>query len=84
MPKYEDGSGSRLEYVNAKFARALEIELNQRNEDTKNLMREARFWCDLAKRLAENGGGLGKYDALKYSDAIEEYKRSAQPSNEKS
>jgi hypothetical protein len=34
-------------------------------------------WRDIAKRLAENGGGLGRYSADKYLDSIDEYKRIA-------
>ena len=38
---------------------------------------DVRYWRDIARRLAENGGGLKRYDSLEYADAIEEYKRSA-------
>ena len=41
------------------------------------LICDVRYWRDIARRLAENGGGLKRYDSLEYADAIEEYKRSA-------
>ena len=43
----------------------------------EKLERELNQWRDIATRLAENGGGLRRYDALKYSAAIDEYKRMA-------
>ena len=51
---------------------------------SEKLERELNQWRDIATRLAENGGGLRRYDALKYSAAIEEYKRMAAMPNEKS
>ena len=58
------------DHVCATDAREIELALNQ--------------WRDIAKRLAENGGGLVRYDAGKYLDAIDEYKRMAAMPNEKS
>ena len=58
------------------------------NEDAEktriNLINEMTQWREIANLLAENGGGLGRYDALKYSDAIDKYKRMAAMPNEKS
>jgi len=42
MPKYLDGSGNRLEYVHADFARQLERELNK----AKELMKTAAIWIE--------------------------------------
>ena len=78
-------------YVRASHARELERELivksanyalahsNLGREVTKcgQLICDVRYWRDIARRLAENGGGLKRYDSLKYADAIAEYKRSA-------
>jgi len=51
------------------------------NEDAEQarikLINEMTQWREIANLLAENGGGLGRYDALKYSDAIDKYKRMA-------
>ena len=51
------------------------------NEDSEksriNLINEMTQWREIANLLAENGGGLGRYDALKYADAIDKYKRMA-------
>ena len=51
------------DHVCASDAREIELALNK--------------WRDIAKRLAETGGGLGMYFALQYSAAIDEYKRMA-------
>ena len=78
-------------YVRASHARELERELivksanyalahsNLGREVTKcgQLTCDVRYWRDIARRLAENGGGLKRYDSLKYADTIAEYKRSA-------
>ena len=42
---------------------------------------EAKMWREIATELAENGGGLGRYSAGKYLDAIEKYKRAAATPN---
>ena len=67
-----------------KYARQLERELSEANRQSNMLQRylneaaQARNeWRDIAKRLAETGGGLGVYSALQYSAAIDEYKRMA-------
>lgn len=64
-PKTEGGPVSPDPYAmpvcgKCLHARELEVELNH--------------WRAIARALAENGGGLGRYDAIKYSEAIEQYK----------
>lgn len=39
---YDDATGERKEYVEARFARQLERELNQRNEQVLNLKAEIK------------------------------------------
>ena len=56
------------DHVCADDAREIELALNK--------------WRDIAKRLAETGGGLGVYSALQYSAAIDEYKRMAAMPND--
>lgn len=67
-PRDVDGDSMEWEAVDADISRQLEVELNQ--------------WREIAKNLAENGGGLGVYSAGKYLDAIDEYKRMAAMPND--
>ena len=71
----------RLQDLEARLAEA-----NRQADMLQRYLNEAaqarNEWREMAKQLAENGGGLGIYNASKNYDAIQKYKSMAEPSND--